>query len=58
MTNAQFSAEDNKQIAPWKVTGLNNTQEINRKEHSTTALNRGNLNFIWGKKKKKILPIQ
>lgn len=48
MADAQFPAEDDKQIAPWKVTSLNNTQETNRKEHSTTAMNRGILNFIWG----------
>lgn len=55
MTDSQFPAEDNKQIAPWKVTCLNTTQETKRKEHSIKAMNRGILNFIW--KKEKIVPM-
>lgn len=55
MTDSQFPTEDNKEIAPWKVTCLNTAQEAKRKGRSTKAMNRGTLNFIWDKKK--IVPI-
>lgn len=56
MTDSEFPVEDNnKQIAPWKVTGINTAQETMGKEHSRKATNRGILNFIW--KKEKIVPI-
>lgn len=51
MTDSQFPAEDNKEIAPWKATCLNTAQEAKRKGRSTKAMNRGTLNFIWDKEK-------